>query len=303
VNGIYLHTPQRTKLFIRSYFDGARCHLDYRIVEAAEPHEITLFCLPSNCTHELQPLDKAVYRSFEHHWDLEVLKFWDLHSDRAITKPRFNKIFSKVWPLCTSPVNIQSGFRSTGIYPFDPDAIPEEAFDPSTLTRRSQDIGQTIRRENATTHVNVSISDDDSEDDVPLQVLIDNSKMSTTKPTENLKLAEDQTSFHELMLTPEAKIKQTHTNRKKAINYQAQKVTKDLFNDYARPSTSRETHSKSSAVPKNKNRGKSNKESWYCPLCDTFKDVFYRLLSHLHKILAMVLFLWTIMLVQIEQES
>ncbi|KAJ8928631.1 hypothetical protein NQ314_018779 [Rhamnusium bicolor] len=45
-------------------FDGAACHLDYEIVEDADQHAIKLLCLPSNTTHELQPLDKSVYRSF-----------------------------------------------------------------------------------------------------------------------------------------------------------------------------------------------------------------------------------------------
>lgn len=56
-------------------FDGAFCHLDYDIVEAAEKNDIELYCLPSNTTHELQPLDKSVNKSYEHYWDLEVMKF------------------------------------------------------------------------------------------------------------------------------------------------------------------------------------------------------------------------------------
>lgn len=55
-------------------FDGAACHLDLDVSEALD---ISLYCLPSNTTHELQPLDKAVYRSFEHHWDAEILSFMD----------------------------------------------------------------------------------------------------------------------------------------------------------------------------------------------------------------------------------
>ncbi|CAH2095355.1 unnamed protein product [Euphydryas editha] len=56
-------------------FDGASCHLDYSIVEAADHHDIVLYCLPSNTTHELQPLDKSVNKSFEHHWDKETLLY------------------------------------------------------------------------------------------------------------------------------------------------------------------------------------------------------------------------------------
>lgn len=39
-------------------FDGATCHLDYTIIEEADRRNITLLCLPSNTTHEMQQLDK-----------------------------------------------------------------------------------------------------------------------------------------------------------------------------------------------------------------------------------------------------
>ncbi|KAI4455535.1 dde superfamily endonuclease [Holotrichia oblita] len=52
-------------------FDGTRSHLDVAIVDAAEAYDIMLLCLPSNTTHELQPLDKSVFRAFEHYWDEE----------------------------------------------------------------------------------------------------------------------------------------------------------------------------------------------------------------------------------------
>lgn len=45
-------------------FDGAFSHLDYTIVEEADKLDIVLYCLPSNTTHELQPLDKSVNKSF-----------------------------------------------------------------------------------------------------------------------------------------------------------------------------------------------------------------------------------------------
>ena len=60
------------------------------ILETAS--NVALFCLPSNTTHKLQPMDKSVFRSFKHYWDVEVLKYWRTHSDRVITKARFGSI-------------------------------------------------------------------------------------------------------------------------------------------------------------------------------------------------------------------
>lgn len=56
-------------------FDGASSHLGCDIVDAAEKQDIVLYCLPSNTTHELQPLDKSINKSFEHFWDEQVLQF------------------------------------------------------------------------------------------------------------------------------------------------------------------------------------------------------------------------------------
>ena len=109
-------------------FDGAACHLDLSIVEVADSLDIALYCLPSNTTHELQPLDKAVYRSFEHHWDSELLLFMKQNPDKKLTKARFNIILTTVWSKCMTYIDITSGFRATGLYPFNPHAIPETAF-------------------------------------------------------------------------------------------------------------------------------------------------------------------------------
>lgn len=124
-------------------FDGAACHLDLSIVDISDSLGINLYCLPSNTTHELQPLDKAVYRSFEHYWDAELLSFMDQNRDKKLTKARFNIILSSVWSKCMTHSNITSGFKVTGLYPFNPQAIPETAFAPSILTEaRAPDVAQ-----------------------------------------------------------------------------------------------------------------------------------------------------------------
>ncbi|XP_034825562.2 uncharacterized protein [Maniola hyperantus] len=112
-------------------FDGASCHLDYDIVDAAEKYDIILYCLPSNTTHELQPLDKSVNKSFENFWDQEVVKFMYHNPTKKINKARFNPIFTKVWAKSVTPENIINGFRATGLFPLDPNAIPEDAYLPS----------------------------------------------------------------------------------------------------------------------------------------------------------------------------
>lgn len=56
-------------------FDGASSHLDYILVEEAKNHDIILYYLPSNTTHEHQPLDKSVNKSLEHNRHQEAMLY------------------------------------------------------------------------------------------------------------------------------------------------------------------------------------------------------------------------------------
>lgn len=115
-------------------FDGAAFNLDAEIVDAAEENNITLFCLPSNTAHELQPMDKSVFKAFGSYWDDEVTLYWGNNSShRTINEFPFGQIFSKVWLKATTVSNVIAGFRATGVHPYDPNAIPDIAFAPSEV--------------------------------------------------------------------------------------------------------------------------------------------------------------------------
>lgn len=54
LHNFYLFKNPGSTLII---FDGANSHLDIFIFDAADLIGVTLFCLPSNISHELQPMD------------------------------------------------------------------------------------------------------------------------------------------------------------------------------------------------------------------------------------------------------
>lgn len=47
-------------------------------------------------------------------------------------------MFAQAWQAAVTKKNVQSGFRACGIYPFNPKAIPSEAYLPSTPFDRPQ---------------------------------------------------------------------------------------------------------------------------------------------------------------------
>ncbi|KAI4463255.1 dde superfamily endonuclease [Holotrichia oblita] len=168
-------------------FDGAASHLDLTIVDTAERLGIHLLCLPSNTTHELQPLDKSVCRAFEHHWDDELLRYWDKYPDKKMNKERFSVVFTPVWAKTMTIDNITHGFRATGIYPFDKNVIPEHAYAPSFPTRREQEGDEPESpRDNW-----------DPDDFVPLSLLAKRLNNQATPVKEN--------TFSQFLVTPDMK--------------------------------------------------------------------------------------------------
>lgn len=69
LNHFVHYRPSGNCLFL---LDGAKCHFDLKIAEQARALGIELLCLPPNTTHELQLMDKSLFRSLEYAWDDEV---------------------------------------------------------------------------------------------------------------------------------------------------------------------------------------------------------------------------------------
>ena len=55
-----------------------------------------------------------------------------------ISKSTFCGLLTQAWDNGMTESNIRSGFKACGIYPYNPAAIPEEAFLPSEVTRACQ---------------------------------------------------------------------------------------------------------------------------------------------------------------------
>lgn len=102
-------------------------------------------------------------KSYEHYWDEEVLQYTYQNPDKKITKARFNKILTKVWPKCMTMSNIINGFKATGLFPWDPNMIPEEA--PSILTELPNPQFQNFPDSNLTLHSPITHLHDENDSD------------------------------------------------------------------------------------------------------------------------------------------
>jgi len=56
----------------------------------------------------------------------------------SLPRTEFFKLFASVWKKAATVEVARNGFRSTGLFPMNPQVIPQEAFTPSLTTERDQ---------------------------------------------------------------------------------------------------------------------------------------------------------------------
>lgn len=116
-------SPEETKVVIG---DNLASHFSPRVVEAAIANNIYMTPLPPNSTHLMQPLDVSFFAPMKRKWR-EVLDTWRKECRRkgSIPKEQFPNLLNRLWSHIAenASTNLQSGFRATGLSPFDPERV------------------------------------------------------------------------------------------------------------------------------------------------------------------------------------
>lgn len=109
--------------------DGHSTHCNsVEMLEYANQNDIILISMPSHTSHYLQPLDRSVFKSLKHHF-YEQCRLWLIQNPgRRITRLSFGALLSKAWGKAASSENAIAGFKATGVYPLNPEALPDYAF-------------------------------------------------------------------------------------------------------------------------------------------------------------------------------
>ena len=117
--------------------DGHSSHYTLELVKTAAEAGVVLFCLPPHTTADSQPLDTSCFGPLKIYWGEVCQAFMFANPGRAVTKFLFSKLFSEAWSKGMTISNICSGFRCTGIYPFDPSAILKKL--PNDLEQKNNE--------------------------------------------------------------------------------------------------------------------------------------------------------------------
>ena len=118
--------------------DNHQSHVNIDVINYAKENHVTLLSFPPHCSHKLQPLDVSVYGPFKTYIN-QKSDTWmrdPANAGKSMTIHIIPSLVSYAFPKAFTPTNITAAFRATGIWPFDKNIFPPEAFISATTTDR-----------------------------------------------------------------------------------------------------------------------------------------------------------------------
>ena len=114
--------------------DSHKSHIyNIRFIRLMKEFNIHVLAIPPHTSHHTQPLDSSPYARLKHTWTEGLHEYLFQNAGNVLPKAQFFKVFWPAWRRAMNPATIISGFRKTGIFPFNPDAISAKALGPSTV--------------------------------------------------------------------------------------------------------------------------------------------------------------------------
>lgn len=95
---------------------------------------IVMLSFPPHCSHKLQPLNRSVFGPLKKAVNSTCDGWMRSHPGKTITIYDIPGILTTAMPLALTQSNIQAGFRTTGIVPFNRHLFTELDFAPAFVT-------------------------------------------------------------------------------------------------------------------------------------------------------------------------
>ncbi|XP_022246856.1 uncharacterized protein LOC106463612 isoform X2 [Limulus polyphemus] len=106
------------------------------VVNLAKDNGVFLLCLPTHCSHRLQPLNVSFMKPLTSYYTLEVESWLRHHPGRNVTVFQVAELFNRAYLKAAIAFNAVNGFFKTGIYPVARNLFEDHEFAPANLTER-----------------------------------------------------------------------------------------------------------------------------------------------------------------------
>ncbi|KAB0793383.1 hypothetical protein PPYR_13003 [Photinus pyralis] len=123
--------------------DNHDSHVNIEIINFARSNGLVLLTLPPHTSHKLQPLDRTVFEPLKTYYNSVASDWMTNNPGKNLTIYDIAGLLGQAYPKAFSPANIQSGFRVSGIFPFNSDIFREDEFYTSLVTDRPNPMGET----------------------------------------------------------------------------------------------------------------------------------------------------------------
>ena len=121
--------------------DGHSSHVkNMDVIMKARANNVIILSLPSHCTHRMQPLDVSFFKSLNARYNSVVQTWHRQHPGRPVTEAEFGELFNSAFASVASVDKAQSGFRKTGIFPYNRHVFTDDDFLASEATDRPQSV-------------------------------------------------------------------------------------------------------------------------------------------------------------------
>ncbi|CAB4032795.1 tigger transposable element-derived 6-like [Paramuricea clavata] len=109
--------------------DGHKSHTKcLSTIEFARENGIEMVSLPPHTSHKLQPLDRSFFKPLKSAFNTACSSWLRSHSGRRITVDKLGELFNTAYLKAATMENAISGFRCSGIVPFNSDILPSSDF-------------------------------------------------------------------------------------------------------------------------------------------------------------------------------
>ena len=114
--------------------DNHKSHISLQALEYVKVHGVHVITLPPHTSHKPQPSDRTVFGPMKAFYNAAANSWMMKNPGQNITIYQIAQLAGEAWMKAATPKNIISGFRVSGIWPFDRHVFGEDDFMPSSVT-------------------------------------------------------------------------------------------------------------------------------------------------------------------------
>ena len=116
--------------------DNHVSHISVDIWDFARENGVVITSFPPHCSNKLQPLDRTVYKPLKTYYNAGASAWMTTNPGKSMTIYDVPELVGYAFPKAMTPENIQSGFRVSGIFPYNRNIFTDDEFLPSQVTDR-----------------------------------------------------------------------------------------------------------------------------------------------------------------------